>query len=119
MKKCTCAFILMVFVIGLVGCNSNTSSGLNPTTGLPRDQYLVGGGLMLDYVAPCDGTGFLIEKTSARIIATQSMKKGDHFDGPGSISDEDSQKYFGMPISKLKLELYFVPKPAPKPCESK
>ena len=117
MKKYITSLLLLGFVTILVGCNSNTSGGLNSKTGLPQQKYLVGGGLMIDYQASCEGTAFLVEKTSARIIKTQSMFKGTNFDGPGSISDEDSQKYFGMPISKLKLELYFVPKPAPNPCE--
>jgi hypothetical protein len=49
------------------------------TPNLPRGARLVGGGLMVEYTAPTDGTAILMERTSGRMVATESLGEGDTF----------------------------------------
>jgi hypothetical protein len=39
----------------------------------------VGGGLKIEYRAPTDGTAILMERTSGRIVATESLTEGNDF----------------------------------------
>jgi hypothetical protein len=50
------------------------------TSDLPKGARLVGGGLKIEYQAPADGTAILMERTSGRIIATESLSEGNSFD---------------------------------------
>jgi len=79
----------------------------------------VGGGVSIEYAAPSDGTVILMERTSRRILATDSLSQGDEFEfrpGHGS-SDEVLFRMFGVPgadggpgmPTNTFLELYFVP----------
>lgn len=40
---------------------------------------MVGGGLKIEYRAPTDGTAILMERTSGRIVATESLAEGHDF----------------------------------------
>jgi hypothetical protein len=62
---------MVALVIALAGC---------ATSNLPSGARLVGGGLTVEYTAPTDGTAILIERTSGRIVATESLGEGDSFD---------------------------------------
>jgi hypothetical protein len=50
------------------------------TSDLPRGARLVGGGLKIEYRAPANGTAILLERTSRRIVATESLSEGDPFE---------------------------------------
>lgn len=98
--------------IALVGC---------ATSSLPLGARLVGGGLLVDYTAPGDGTVILIERTSGRTVATKSVSEGDdftfrpHYEG----CDDVLVRMFGstnaMETGDVRIpantffELYFVP----------
>lgn len=57
----------------LLGCVSAPSN-------LPRGARLVGGGLQIEYSAPENGTAILRERSTGKIVATQSLEPGDDFD---------------------------------------
>ena len=79
--------------------------------GLPDDQYLVGGGSMIDWRAPTAGTAYLVEKTTGKIIETRSMEAGDSFGfsvGSGQQRIE-FEKRLGIEFADMNLWLYFVP----------
>lgn len=90
------------------------------SSGLPRGARWVGGGVAIEYDAPRDGTVILIERTSRRILVTESLSQGDEFQfrpGYGS-SDEVLLRVFGPPgadgvaagmPTNTFLDLYFVP----------
>jgi hypothetical protein len=116
MRKSQLGFI--VLVVALAGC---------ATSDLPRGARLVGGGLMVDYEAPTDGTAILIERTSCRIVATESLSEGSNFRfSPGSGSyDEVLFRMFARPDAvegggvvvvptNALFQLYFVPERARK-----
>ena len=68
MKSTGILGVLIAFAI--LGC---------ATSNLPRGARLVGGGLDIEYQAPVPGTVILMERTSGRIIATETLEEGDAF----------------------------------------
>ncbi|GEM_PF-404722 len=105
---------LIAFVSLLAGC---------ATSNLPKGARLVGGGLSVEYTAPRDGTAILVERTSGRIVATESLGEGDSFDFNPDVENYDEVLFrmFGdihaasdgstmvvIPTNAL-FQLYFVP----------
>jgi len=92
------------------------------TSDMPRGELLVGGGLKIEYTAPCDGTAILKERASGKIVATKSLEEGRDFDfSPNhegcsevlfSLFAPTNAVYEGnfpqMPTNTF-FELYFVP----------
>ena len=106
-----CSFIVVgtvVVLLGLGGCSGNRS--LEPD-GLPGDEFLVGGGMMIDWEAPSAGTAYLVEKETGRIIETRSLDAGDRFSfSLGSASQVESfEEVIGINFSSARLLLYFQP----------
>jgi len=79
--------------------------------GLPGEEYLVGGGVMINWQASAEGTAYLVEKSSGKIVETRSMKRGDIYDfSIGSASQaSEFEKVFGVKLSEARLLLYFQP----------
>lgn len=79
--------------------------------GVPGEEYLVGGGMMINWEAPTEGTAYLVEKTSGKIVETRSMKRGDIYDfSIGSAGQaSEFEKVFGVKLSEARLLLYFQP----------
>jgi len=106
-------FAIIAVGVTLVGC---------ATSDLPRGARLVGGGLDIRYKAPAAGTVILIEKTSGRMVATESLGgKGAEFHfGPNSFDNGDvlatmfstvpgnTGELTHVPTNTL-FQLYFVP----------
>jgi hypothetical protein len=81
----------------------------------------VGGGLQIEYRAPADGTAILFERTSGRIVATESLERGSDFDFDASRQSRaeilssmfatnngaDSDQALSIPTNTY-FELYFV-----------
>lgn len=111
MKLNRCGFLALA--LGLAGC---------ATSDLPRGARLAGGGLQIEYTAPENGTAILRERTSGRIVATQSLEPGDDFEF-GPARPESGAVLFsmfalpeGMVVGSFPhiptntfFELYFVP----------
>jgi len=97
------------------------------TSDLPRGARLVGGGLDIQYRSPSDGTAILRERTSGRIIATESLEQGNDFVfGPNyagcsevlvsmfaATNVVEMGRFPQVPTNTL-FELYFVPAKALK-----
>jgi hypothetical protein len=98
----------LLLALLLSGCSTNRSLQAD---GLPGEEYLVGGGMMINWEAPAEGTAFLVEKTSGKIVETRSMKKGDTYDfSIGSAGQAlEFEKVFGVKLSEARLLLYFEP----------
>jgi hypothetical protein len=106
-------FAIIALGVTLVGC---------ATSDLPRGARLVGGGLDIRYKPPTAGTVILIERTSGRIVATESLEgKGDEFHfAPNSFDNGDviATMFSTVPGNTGELthvptntffQLYFVP----------
>jgi len=109
--------MVMVAVVGLLmaasGCSTMTSlHGAD----VPGGAQIVGGGFMINWIAPTAGTVYLVEKTSGKIVETRSLDKDDTYEFEMSLDDEAVVKTFenafGVPMKKAKLVLYFKPAPA-------
>jgi len=99
--------ILLILLI-LTGCR--TSPPLE-ADGLPGDQYLVGGGMMIDWEAPEAGTAYLVEKTSGKIIETRSLAQGDSytFSVASGAQAAEFEKMLGIRFAEARFLLYFRP----------
>ena len=105
--------VVLLSLAGLAGCVSGNRMGINPTDGLPEKQYMVGIGYMISYIAPQDGTAFLVEKTAGRILMTKSLRQNEQIE----CTPEQFRQYIDLPSSDFLIQLYFVPsgKAAVKP----
>lgn len=105
MKKCLAILGIGLMLI-IAGCTTVTESGGNgdrfSTDGLPHEQYLVGGGLEIQYCAPCDGTAILIDYSLKRYIATGHLSQGEVFEW-----DYDTNPI--VLATPINLRLYFIP----------
>jgi hypothetical protein len=116
--------VVKLFVLGtliLSGCSSycgvNKDSDFD-SKGLPNHKYLVGGGYDIHWIAPTDGTAYLVMETifkrnyPKRLIMTRAYKSGEDFQfSSKDISNDDIKKYFAEEIhmSALRFSLYFIP----------
>jgi hypothetical protein len=107
-KQILQAFLVVMTFTFMCGC---ASSDALMRSGTPHPKYLVGGGSIINYEAPSDGTVYWVEETTTRVLATQTLKKGKVFDldasEPGAI-----ERRYGIPSEQAKLTLYFIPKGA-------
>jgi len=106
----------------LAGCTTTPSN-----SALPSGARLVGGGVDLKYEVPVDGTVILIERTSGRAVATESLSEGRTFEfGPrysnfneamfalfGGTNTYDPGAPIALPTNAY-FQLYFVPAKAKK-----
>jgi len=92
-----------------VGCASPSN--------LPSGARKVGGGPLISWHAPTNGTAILFETTTGKIVATQDLSEGGaqfSFDIT-SEHDADALRAISPSMStNIELVLYFVPAPKKK-----
>jgi len=100
--------ICLLAALLLVGCRT---SGSLQSDGLPAEEYLVGGGMVINWQAPAEGTAYLVEKASGKIVETRSMKRGDTYDFSIASTGQaaEFEKVMGVKLSEARLLLYFEP----------
>jgi hypothetical protein len=86
----------------IAGCSTGT---------LPRGARLVGGGLKIDWSTEEVGTVILVERTTGKTVATESIN-GSHFEF--DISEVHNARvvqaiFGGAPPTNAQFSLYFVP----------
>ncbi|MBN1362569.1 MAG: hypothetical protein JW993_18370 [Sedimentisphaerales bacterium] len=110
MRKCVVALVAFALVLALLLGGCSTPPPLQ-ADGLPDDQYLVGGGLMIDWRAPTAGTAYLVEKTTGKIIETRSMEAGDNFSFSvaSEVQADEFERILGIKFSEALFWLYFKP----------
>lgn len=104
---------LLALLLAAAGCATPT---------LPRGARLVGGGLLVDYQAPVDGTAILVERSSGRMVASESLDEGNNFRfGPNQSGFEEVMLRMFAPTNSVDgsflptlpanthFDLYFVP----------
>jgi len=104
---------MMMFLL-LTGCGTSRSLQAD---GLPGEEYLVGGGMMIDWEAPATGTAYLVEKMAGKIIETRSLNKGDSYSFSVSSGKQagEFEKMLGVKFSEARFLLYFQPAGAAGP----
>ena len=103
--------VIGVFVLVLmVGGCGGAGRSLEPD-GLPGEEYLVGGGMMIDWEAPAAGTVYLVEKVTGKIIETRSVKAGDSYSFAVASDRQASEfeRMLGIKFAEARFLLYFQP----------
>lgn len=79
------------------------------TTGsLPPGAQVVGGGLKINWSSPVAGTAILIEKTTGKTIATESLS-GNNFTFDADSDGDVLKAVLGEMPANAQFVLYFVP----------
>jgi len=107
-RTCLVAGFLMVTAVVLAGCGTTRQLQAD---GLPGEEYLVGGGLMIDWEAPVGGTAYLVEKETGKIIETRSLKEGDSYSFSVSSGSQakEMEEVLGINFPQARFLLYFKP----------
>ncbi len=92
----------------LAGCASKQQLG---AAGLPGEQYLVGGGLTIEWKAPEAGTVYLIEKRTRKLVETRSMEEGKvySFTVDSVVRAQELGDILGINLTRAQFVLYFEP----------
>jgi hypothetical protein len=102
----------LALLLGLAGCSSVGFLSRGPLTaaGLPQRQYLVGGGMHIEYVAPSDGRLYWAEETTQKILEMKSVKAEEKTEfGAGEMASDAVKKRLGVDLKDARFSLYFVP----------
>lgn len=99
---------LLLATLVFAGCRT---TGQLEAGGLPGEEYLVGGGLMIEWEAPTAGTAYLVEKETGKIIETRSLAEGETFSFSIStgVQAEEFEKVLGIDFGQARFLLYFKP----------
>ncbi len=106
------AVACLALLLGIAGCSSTGFLSRGPLTaaGLPRQQYLVGGGMHIEYVAPADGRLYWAEETTQKILAMKSVKAEEKTEfGADDLAGDAIKKKLGVDLKDARFSLYFVP----------
>lgn len=100
--------VALAILVMLAGCQTTRHLQAD---GLPGEEYLVGGGLMIDWEAPQDGTAYLVEKETGKIIETRSLKEGTSysFSASSGAQAQEFEDVLGIDFSQARFLLYFEP----------
>lgn len=101
----------------VAGCESRQQrSGFRPANVaggqfLPGRQYLVGGGINIEWKAPEPGTVFLVEKKTGKLVETRSLDGGDVFSFvvDSTVRAQELGEIIGINLAKTQFLLYFEP----------
>ena len=100
--------ILVLGIIGIAGCGSE-QTGPFRSSGLPSKKYLVGGGFMITWLAPEDGTAYVVEETTTKILQTEFLQKGEKFKFSLGFKPDEFERIMGIKLGEATFNLYFVP----------
>ena len=111
MSKMVVTGILLSVVGMLAGCKTVPPLQAD---GLPGEQYLVGGGMMIDWEAPSSGTAYLVEKVSGKLVETRTLAEGDSYTFSVASGGQaaEFEKMLGIKFSEARFLLYFRPEGA-------
>lgn len=102
------AGVVLLAVLVFAGCRTTRHLQAG---GMPGDEYLVGGGLMIEWEAPTDGTAYLVEKETGKIIETRSLAEGEtySFSVSTGVQAQEFEKVLGIDFGQARFLLYFKP----------
>jgi len=102
----------LALVLGLAGCSSMDflTQGAFKADGVPKDEYLVGGGMHIEYMAPADGRLYWVEETTGKILAMKSVKAEEKAEfGSDGMDPNMAKQKLGVDLKDAKFKLYFIP----------
>jgi hypothetical protein len=106
----------MKYIMHIIGLTALLLAvGCASTRDLPSGAMRVGGGLQIDWRPQVDGTAILVETTTGRTIATQSVSVennlGFNFDVTREQDADALKAIFPTMPTNAHFVLYFVPSP--------
>lgn len=112
--KTTCiwsGFVLAGVLMTLSGCNAiqRAPDDLFRQTGIPGEQYRVGGGFKIRYIAPEAGIVYLVEHRTGTLLGTESLLRGDTFEFFPHEDVVEGFKRVDIDLSEGEFVIYFVP----------
>lgn len=98
-------------LVTLTGCAVDRSSSpdLFLQGGIPTEQYRVGGGYQIRYVAPEAGIVYLVDYRTGTLLGTESLTRGAVFDFFPTEDVVDGFRRVGFELDKGEFVIYFVP----------
>jgi len=100
--------ILVLGMIGVAGCGPEPTGPFR-SSGLPSKEYLVGGGFIITWLAPEDGTAYVVEETTTKILQTGFLQKGEKIDFHMGLEPDEFERIMGIKLGEATFNLYFVP----------
>jgi len=97
--------LVAAMAIALAGCGANRQFRAN---GLPAKQYLVGGGMEIEWTAPTRGTAYWVEENTCKIVQTKYLEEGGEF-YMSNVNSEEFKNALGIAMGDARLSLYFIP----------
>ncbi len=95
---------------------SCTSTKVFTDSGIPKPRFQVGGGWVISYKAPSDGTLYYVEEKTGKILETKSVKEGQEVEFGGAPPEPaEAEAILGIPTKEANLKLYFVPEKLDQP----
>ena len=103
-----CGVGLVFLMFAAAGCESSSRSG---ESGLFGDEHLVAAGYDINWEAKENGTAYLVEETTNKVLKTESMEAGMRFSFTVAGIDGEAQfeALFGVKFSDAAFRLYFIP----------
>ena len=100
---------LILVLASFTGCATNSSF---QHSGIPKEKYLAGGGFEYAFQAESNGTLYIVEKNTKRILESKPMKKQEKVSSQVSDAEKFATSFetlYGMPTSEAQITLYFIP----------
>jgi hypothetical protein len=101
----------LLAAVALCACACATTPATPPISSLvPSDARIIGGGYRIFYTAPADGTFYVVDRKTGRLLTSWNRKKGDLFEVTASTMAEIAQA-LNVPLGELEPVAYFAPGP--------
>lgn len=106
----------VIFMFFISGCATVVSDSAEPfgRDKLPKQRYLVGGGLEINWTAPADGTAYIVKRGPGgnKLLSTEWLAVGGTFVFSVDVNNreviEQFEKVIGCKIGEAEFSLYFV-----------
>lgn len=103
--------LTVVLLLSLTGCNGaqrvDTETFLQ--TGIPGEEYRVGGGYQIRYIAPEEGIVYLVENRTRTLLGTESLRRNDVFEFFPTTQVVEAFRRVDIELSEGEFVIYFVP----------
>lgn len=77
--------------------------------GIPAEEYRVGGGFQIRYIAPEAGVVYLVESRTHTLLGTESLLRNQVFEFFPTQEVVDGFNRVGVELDKGEFVIYFVP----------
>ncbi len=103
--------VTAAILLNVSGCNAvgRPTDERFRQTGIPGEQYRVGGGFKISYTAPEAGVVYLVEHRTGTLLGTESLRRGQTFEFFPTQEVMDGFKRVNINLAEGEFVIYFVP----------